>query len=248
MSRFSKAASKGRVPLERALSKLGLASRTEARRLIEEGSVKVHGSIERDPLREVNPGSAHIEIQGKKARKETTRIVLFHKPKGVVTTKRDPDGRKTIYDLLPPELQSFHPVGRLDMHTTGLLLLTNDTRLSSWLTDPASGVPRTYVVSVRGEVAPDTLARMEKGIELDGERLSANRAGIRKSSGRESLLFLELKEGKNREIRRLCKALGHEVTALKRIRFGEWDLGSLQPGEWCEAHEPRGIPRAGESG
>lgn len=234
MSPVSGSRKKGRVPLERALSKLGLASRAEARKWIEEGRVKVHGTIEKNPLREINPDSAHVEILGIKAQKEDTRLLLFHKPKGVVTTKRDPEGRKTIYDFIPPELHRFHAVGRLDMHTTGLLLLTNDTRLSSHLTDPGNRITRAYVVSVRGEVLPEILRKMEAGVMDAGERLSVARAEIQKASGRESRLLLELEEGKNREIRRLCQALGHEVTALKRIRFGDWSLGTLAPGDWLE--------------
>jgi 23S rRNA pseudouridine2605 synthase len=241
MSRFPRRRPKGRVPLERALSKLGLASRTEARKWIEEGCVKVHGTLERDPLREINPDSAHIEILGRKARKEDPRLLILHKPGGVVTTKRDPEGRRTVYDLLPPDLQRFHAVGRLDMHTTGLLLMTNDTRLSSHLTDPENRIPRTYVVSVRGEVLPEELRRMESGVEDAGELLSVACAEVQKSSGRESRLLLELHEGKNREIRRLCKALGHEVTALKRIRFGAWTLGTLLPGEWRESPIPQSL-------
>ncbi len=224
----------GRVPLERALSKLGYSSRTEAKALIEGGRVKVHGSLEKDPRRMVNPENAHIEVDGQKTKKAESRLFLFHKPKGVVTTKRDPEGRKTIYDLLPPELHSFHPVGRLDMHTTGLLLLTNDTRLSSFLTDPESGIPRCYVVEVRGEVTDESCLKMEAGVEDEGEVLKAISAEILKRSGRETRLKLVLTEGKNREIRRLCLSLGHEVSTLKRISFGDHELGELGPGEFRE--------------
>ncbi|NDG85276.1 MAG: rRNA pseudouridine synthase [Proteobacteria bacterium] len=238
---------KGRVPLERALSKLGFASRTEARNLIESGKVKVHGSFETDPARLVNPDTAHIEVLGTKAVKAASRVVLFHKPKGVVTTKRDPEGRRTIYDLLPEELRSFHPVGRLDMHTTGLLLLTNDTRISSFLTDPANAIPRTYVVGVEGEVTQDEEQRMVEGVTDEGEVLKAEAVEVKKRSGKESLLVLTLTEGKNREIRRLCDALGHEVRMLKRIRFGSYELGDLAPGAWSEADPALAsdVPAAG---
>ncbi len=233
MSSFNRK-SQGRVSLERALSKLGLASRVEAKSWIESGRVKVHGSIETNPARLVNPDQAHIEIDGKKAIKEKSRIIRFHKPKGVVTTKRDPEGRPKIYDFLPPEFQSFHAVGRLDMLTTGLLLLTNDTRISSHLTDPKSAIPRTYVVKVKGEVNDECLSRMKTGVLDEGEMLMASRVEVNKRSGKESTLILELTEGKNREIRRLCLSLGHEVTTLKRIRFGEYSLGDLAVGEHQE--------------
>lgn len=222
---------KGRVSLERALSKLGFSSRTEARALIEGGRVKVHGSLETNPDRPVNPDTAHIEVDGEKAIKQVSRLFLFHKPKGVVTTKHDPEGRKTIYDFLPEALKNFHSVGRLDMHTTGLLLLTNDTRLSSFLTDPHSRIPRVYIVQVRGEVQEATLHKMLSGVIDQGELLKADQARILKSSSKESKLELRLLEGKNREIRRLCQNLEHEVTALKRISFGDYQLGDLGPGQ-----------------
>jgi 23S rRNA pseudouridine2605 synthase len=231
---MSKGVKKGRVPLFRALSKLGLASRTEARIAIESGRVKVHGSIETNPDRSVNPDTAHIEVDGAKAAKSHSRVILFHKPKGVLTTKRDPEGRKTIYDLLPQELAAFHAVGRLDLHTSGLLLLTNDTKFSSYMTDPASRIERVYIVGVEGEVLESALQKMKAGVMDQGENLSAECARILKSSGKESLLELVLTEGKNREIRRLCAALGHEVRSLKRIQYGKYNLGELRSGEWVE--------------
>ncbi len=225
---------KGRVSLERALSKLGLCSRTEARGWIEAGRVKVHGSVERDPSRQVNPDTAHVEVDGTKAVREEGRLILLHKPTGVLTTKRDPEGRPTIYSLLPPELHSLHPVGRLDLHTSGLLLLTNLTRLSSFLTDPVNAIPRIYIVGVEGRVLEEALRNMEAGIEDDGEILKARSAALLKSSGKESLLRLELVEGKNREVRRLCAGMGHEVRSLKRVSFGSFELGDLTPGSWRE--------------
>jgi 23S rRNA pseudouridine2605 synthase len=225
---------KGRVSLERALSKLGLCSRTEAREWIESGRVKVHGSVERDPLRQVNPDTAHVEIDGLKAARDEGRLILLHKPTGVLTTKRDPEGRPTIYSLLPPDLHSLHPVGRLDLHTSGLLLLTNLTRLSSFLTDPVHAIPRIYLVGVEGRVLEHALRNMEAGIEDEGEVLRARSATLLKASGKESLLRLELVEGKNREVRRLCGGLGHAVRSLKRVSFGPFALGELAPGSWRE--------------
>ena len=221
---------KGRVPLERALSKLGLCSRAEAALLIESGQVKVHGSVEKNPRRLVNPDTAHILIEGKKAIRSESIILLFHKPRGVVTTKRDPEGRKTIYDFLPEEYQTFHAVGRLDMHTSGLLLLTNDTQLSNFLTDPENKIERVYIVKVAGKVPENFSILLRNGIEDAGEHLSVDGVRVIKKSGKESLLELTLIEGKNREIRRLCLALGHEVIGLKRIRYGQHELADLAPG------------------
>jgi 23S rRNA pseudouridine2605 synthase len=225
---------KGRVTLDRALSKLGFASRTEAKALILAGKVKVHGVLENNPNRMVNPDVAHIVVVGEKAIKGLTRVFAFYKPKGCLTTKRDPEGRPTIYDHLPPELQSFHAVGRLDQHTSGLLLMTNDTRFSNYLTDPTNEIPRTYLAEVRGRFSEEDRAKAIDGIDDQGERLRAVELTILKAASRESTLEITLCEGKNREIRRMCLALGHEVTALKRTQFGNYSLDELQSGELIE--------------
>lgn len=222
---------KGRVSLDRALSKLGLCSRVEAGDLIRAGSVKVHGVVETNPERRVNPNTAHIVIDDLKAIKPTSLILVFHKPKGVLTTKRDPEGRKTIYDYLPRQYQSLHPVGRLDMQTSGLLLLTNDTKISSFMTEPANKVERVYLVTVQGNVGDDIAKNLMTGVNDLGERLKADQVKILKQSGKESLLELVLVAGKNREIRRLCLTLGYEVLKLKRIRYGKYELMDLKP---CE--------------
>lgn len=225
----------GQVPLERALSKLGLASRGVAREWIQAGRVRVNGEIRKHPLFAVNPERARIEIDGQAVAVAAPRTFLLHKPRGVVTTRVDEKGRPTVFSLLPSEPGlHLHAVGRLDWATSGLLILTNDTRLSSWLTDPENEVPRVYLVSVRGEVKPETLDRIKAGVKVEGELLQADRATLRKSSGRESHLTLELSQGKNREIRRMLAELGHEVTKLKRVAYGGLELGELAPGEFRE--------------
>lgn len=223
----------GEVSLERALSKLGLASRTEARALIREGRVRVDGRPATDPLAPVVPERVRIEIDGRPAGRPAPVTVLLHKPRGVVTTRSDPEGRPTVYACLEGLDAHVIPVGRLDAATTGLLLLTNDTRFADWVTDPGNAVPRVYLVTVRGEL-PDGMARhlQEEGIEAGGEILTARRVVIRKRSRRETHLVVELTEGKNREIRRMLDAAGHEVTRLKRVSFGGLELGSLEPGRW----------------
>jgi 23S rRNA pseudouridine2605 synthase len=159
----------------------------------------------------------------------------------VVTTRSDPEGRPTVYTCLEgPEagdLIHLIPIGRLDAATTGLLLLTNDTRLAAWITDPVNAVPRIYLVTVRGELSDATAQRLETGIEDEGEPLFARKVTIRKRSRRETHLILELTEGKNREIRRLLAAVGHEVTRLKRVSFGGLELGDLPPGKWRDVTE-----------
>jgi 23S rRNA pseudouridine2605 synthase len=224
----------GQVALERALSKLGLASRTRARALIVEGRVRVNGVVRRDPLLGVSPERARIEIDGTAATRAEARVFLLHKPRGTVTTASDEKGRPTVLSLLEAEGIHLIAVGRLDLATTGLLLLTNDTRLAAWLTDPAQAIVRTYVVTVRGQVDESSLDRVRAGFEDRGELLRAEEVVLRKASGRESHLTVKLTEGKNREIRRLFSSLGHEVTRLKRIKYGPLELGELAPGEYRE--------------
>jgi len=232
---------KGRVPLERALSKLGLASRTEARALIHAGRVTVDGRPAPDPLTAVVPESSRIEIDGRPAARPEPVTILLHKPRGVVTTRSDPEGRPTVYGCLEGLDTHVVPVGRLDAATSGLLLLTNDTRFADWLTDPANGVPRVYLATVRGELT-DTKP-LEEGVEDAGEVLAAQSVTVRKRSRRETHLVIELTEGKNREIRRILAAVGHEVTKLKRVAFGGLELGELPPGKWREVttEELRGV-------
>jgi len=170
-----------------------------------------------------------------------SRIVLFHKPRGTLVTRRDPEGRRTVFDVLGPAGRGLVAVGRLDMASTGLLILTDDTHLANRLTDPGEQVPRRYVVTVRGRLTPEKARRIEAGFDAPGSRrgdrtehLSASSVHIRKASGRETHLIVELLEGKNRELRRLFTAVGHEPTRIHRISFGTYELGTLQPGQWRE--------------
>ncbi len=221
-----------RVPLERAVSKLGVASRTEARALIKAGRVTVDGRAIVDPDHSVVPEDATITIDGTPRRQAAPITVLLHKPRGVVTTRSDPQGRPTVFDLLTDLDSRVVPVGRLDWATSGLLLLTNDTRFADWLTDPKTAIPRIYLVSVRGRVTPETARTIVEGLRIDREHLSAVEARVRKASNRESHLVVTLNEGKNREIRRLFEAVGHPVTRLRRVQFGALTLGTLPPGRW----------------
>ncbi|OLC80334.1 MAG: hypothetical protein AUH72_11950 [Acidobacteria bacterium 13_1_40CM_4_65_8] len=171
----------------------------------------------------VVPERARITVDGEVRSRARWRTILFHKPRGVVTPRRDPEGRRTIYDVLGDDARGLIAVGRLDLATTGGLLLTTDTPLANWMTDPANEVPRVYVVTVRGEVTPAKL-----------NDLPATRATLRKASSRESHLIVELREGKNRQVRRMFEAIGHEVTRLKRVKLGGLELHALEPGEWRE--------------
>jgi 23S rRNA pseudouridine2605 synthase len=216
---------RGRVPLNRALSKLGVLSRAKATDAILDGRVRVDGRVVRTPAVLVTPETARIELDTCVVRRWAWRTILLYKPRGVVTTRHDPDGRPTVYDVLEQAGDGLVAVGRLDFATSGVLLLTSDTQLANWLTDPVNAIPRLYAVTVKGRVTAQTLARLPATVTL------------RKASGRESHLLVELREGKNRQVRRMFSDLGHDVSSLKRVKFGPLELGSLAPG----AH--RAIPR-----
>jgi pseudouridine synthase len=222
------------IPLYRALSKLGFSSRSEAVHLITSGAIFVDGKQCRDPEYLVQPDTACITHGTDLIKREPLRVLMLYKPRGVITSRKDEQGRPTIYSLLPPEHQKLHCVGRLDLATSGLLLLTNNTQLSAWLTDPRSGVPRVYIVTVRGLLTQEKANRMLTGIVDDGQVLKSDSVIVRKTSGRESHLVITLSEGKNREVRRLCSSVGHEVTKLKRASYGPLTLGDLAPGQFRE--------------
>jgi pseudouridine synthase len=205
----------------------------------------VNGRIVRDPHKLVVPEALRLTVDGVPLERPEPVLIAFHKPRGVVTTRRDPSGRPTVYDFLKDVSSHVIPVGRLDLASTGLLLFTNDTRLSDWLTDPANQVVRRYLVTIRGELNDDAIQRVESGIDDRGERLTASRVTIRKRSGRETHLIVELVEGKNREIRRMFRALGHGVTRLKRVTFAGIELRDLAPGRWrrVQSDELRNLRR-----
>ena len=223
-------------PLARALSKLGLASRSQAHALIRAGRVTVDGQVVTDAARRIRLDRATIAVDDRTgAPISTPRLIAFHKPRGVVTTRRDPEGRRTVFDVLGVAGDGFFAVGRLDLASTGLLLFTDDTALADRLTDPRSAVRRDYVVTVRGAVSDETAGALRKQVET---------LEVRKRSRRETHLLVTLTRGRNREIRRLFDGVGHEVTRVHRIRFGDVELGDLQPGEWREVSAVKSVPKA----
>ena len=176
------------------------------------------------------PERDRLTVDGQGVQRARWRLILLNKTRGTVTTRRDPEGRPTVFDLVGETGRGLIAVGRLDRATSGLLLLTTDTRLANWLTDPATAIVRRYVATVRGELTDVDAARMMAGID----EVRAHDVHVRKRSARETHLVIELVEGKNREIRRLCSAVGHEVTALRRVAFGSLEIGDLAPGAWRE--------------
>jgi 23S rRNA pseudouridine2605 synthase len=210
-----------------------VASRSEARALILAGRVTINGRKAIDPARRVTPERIAIAIDGVAPARATAAVtILLHKPRGYLTTRSDPQGRKTVYDLLADVPERVIPVGRLDLATSGLLILTNDTPFANWLTDPDTAIPRVYLVTVEGRVDAATIAQLERGVVVEGEPLAAASAMVRKASGKESHLTITLTEGRNREIRRLLDAVDHPVTRLRRVEFGGLKLGNLAPGTW----------------
>jgi 23S rRNA pseudouridine2605 synthase len=226
---------RGDVSLDRGLSKLGVLSRSEARSAILAGRVTVGRRVVRDPGLAVVPERTAIAIDGRAVEPDRAPLtVMLHKPRGVVTTAPDPQGRRTVFDCLAGLDRRVVAVGRLDWASSGLLLLTNRSQLAAWIESPRHAVPRTYVVVARGFVEEPAMLVAMAGVEDDGEVLRAEAVELLKRSRRESTLRVELRQGKNREIRRLLAALGHEVVRLKRIGLGGLALGDLPAGAWRE--------------
>ena len=227
---------RGTVSLARALSKLGHCSRTEGERLVAAGRVRVDGVVVRDATDRVAPEQAVIEVDGARIAKVAHVYLALNKPRGLVTTRSDPQERGTVYDCLAGAALPFvGPVGRLDKASEGLLLLTNDTRWADAIVGPASHVHKTYHVQVRGQPDAATLARLAAGVvdpatgeQLDVVRLALLRVGSRSSCW----LEIVLDEGKNRHIRRLLAVEGLETLRLVRIAIGPLQLGTLAKGAW----------------
>jgi len=225
--------SKSVMTLDRVLSRFGLASRTEAREKILSGQVKVNGRMVRDPDRWTDPRADVIHIDGKRLRQARKVYLLFYKPKGVITSHGDPDGRKTVYDCLGRDVPWVTPVGRLDKDTSGLLLLTNDTDFANYVTDPASRVPKTYLVKANMLVSDEVLALLARGIELKpGDWARPQSVRRVEDRGKYSWLEIVLTEGKNREVRRLLEAVGLATLKLVRTRIGPCTMEGLQVGKW----------------
>jgi pseudouridine synthase len=159
-------------------------------------------------------------------------VVALHKPAGIVTTRRDEHGRKTVYDLLPADLPWIFPAGRLDADSEGLLILTNDSALAVRLTEPEAHVPKIYQVTIRGVPSAESLDRLHRGIELLGKRTRPVRLRVLGQSRQTTVVEMILTEGRNRQIRRMWQAVGHRVRRLIRVAVGELSLGDLKPGEW----------------
>ncbi|MFI5310281.1 MAG: pseudouridine synthase [Gemmatimonadales bacterium] len=214
--------------IQRALGRAGIASRRKAEALVAAGRVRVNGAVARTG-QSVDPHQDEITVDGKRvAQPAASRWVLLHKPSGVLTTRSDPRGRRTVFDLVP-DAPGLTYVGRLDYMTEGLLLFTNDGDAAHVLTHPSSGIERTYVATVRGN-APAAVVAAKRGVMLEDGLVRPDHVEARPVGDRTWELAISISEGRNREIRRLCDALGLDVLRLVRTRFGPIELGGLAAG------------------
>lgn len=215
------------------MARAGLASRREAKALIEKGLVKVNGKVVSEPFFQVNPENDLIEFKDRRIKipEEWTYIIL-NKPREVITTVRDELGRETVMDFIPCKKKGLVPVGRLDEESEGLILITNDGDLAHGLTHPSFEIEKEYEVTLPRSPGKE-LKKMEEGIRIGNEHLKASRVVTKKGNK----VIVTLKEGKNREIRRMLGMLGYRAERLKRVRIGNLRLSGLKTGEWRELTE-----------
>lgn len=223
--------SKDRVTLDRAFSKLGLCSRTDAAGFIRSGKVTVNGKVIRKVEHWVSLREDRVGFEGRDLKPRKRVVLALNKPTGVVTSHRDSQDRKTVYDLLTGIDDWVFPVGRLDKDTSGLLLLTNDTEIGESLTNPRAKVPKTYLVKVNFHPSPEQLRNLEGGVMLqEGETTLPAKVRVLRQSEKCSFLELVIVEGKNRQVRRMIETLGGQVLKLVRTQIGGLVLGDLPPG------------------
>jgi 23S rRNA pseudouridine2605 synthase len=211
------------------IARCGVASRRHAERLISSGRVRVAGELVRDPAFSVEEG-ANVTVDGRAISFEPHEHYVLNKPQGAVSTAHDPEGRKKVTDLVRSRAR-LYPVGRLDADTTGLMLLTNDGELANRLMHPRYEVPKTYCARVAGAVSERELEALRTGVELEDGRTAPAKARALERSREGSVLELVIHQGRKRQVRRMCEAIGHPVLALERVRYGPLVLGDLAPGK-----------------
>ncbi len=227
------------VRLQKILSSAGVASRRAAEKLMADGRVTVNGQTVRELGTRADPAADDIRVDGRRLDRPARRIyLLLNKPRGYVTTRSDPQGRPTVLDLVPGLHDYVYPVGRLDYESEGLLLLTNDGDLAAALTHPSHEVPREYHARVRGTPDAHAVRRLAHGIVIDGRRTAPAEAALLASSiglhHDQALLSITIHEGRTRQVRKMCEAIGHPVVRLRRVRIGPLADPSLKTGA-CRA-------------
>lgn len=221
------------MTLDRAISRAGLGSRTQAAEWILAGRIQVNNRIERDAGRWVDTNRDRIKLDGREVAEVGKIYLLLNKPSGVITSYGDPKDRKTVYEFIKDVNTWVFPVGRLDKDTSGLLLLTNDTEFGNRLTDPSSRVAKHYIVKVNALVNGDEVNRLRGGIEIEpGVSMRPCHVNYLRKTEKYSWLELILTEGRNRQVRRMIEALGHQVLKLVRVQVGRLALGDLMVGKW----------------
>jgi pseudouridine synthase len=232
--------------LERVISKSGAGSRTEARSWIHAGRVQVNGKTVEDPDIWIDFSRDRITLGGKPLIRQARVYILLYKPTGYITTRKDPEGRPTVYDLIEDVEQFVSPVGRLDLDTSGLLILTNDTQFAERLTNPDHRIAKTYLVKCSTLLTDEALAQLRRGVTLsDGPTRPAQVRRVR-DSGKYTHLEISITEGRNRQVRRMVEAIGSKVLKLVRTRIGSITIGDLKIGTWryLTPDERRRLPAA----
>lgn len=216
--------------IAKVVARAGVCSRREAERHIEQGRIAVNGIVLTSPACVVTETDV-VTVDGKPLpAKEKTRVWRYHKPAGLVTTRKDPQGRPTVFDSLPDTMPRVISIGRLDLNSEGLLLLTNDGEFARQMELPSTGWARRYRVRIHGEITPEMIDRLAKGVTINGVRYAPAQVTVDKKQGTNTWLTVSLKEGKNREIRRLMESFNLPVTRLIRVSYGPFQLGNLERG------------------
>jgi pseudouridine synthase len=234
------------IRLQKFLAQAGVASRRSSEELIVGGRVSINGRIATELGVRVQP-TDEIRVDGKRIRPAASQWYALHKPRGYMSTRSDPEGRRTLYELVPPPMRRLFYVGRLDFDSEGLVLLTNDGDTAHRLLHPRYGIDREYDVELEEQVDDAALEQLRRGVHLDDGRARART--VRRRGG--NRVVLTLQEGRKREVRRMFGELGHRVIRLRRVRYGPIRLGDLAPGEWRaldarELEALRRVKRAGE--
>ena len=237
--------------LQKILSRAGLASRRGAEKVMAEGRITVNGEVVTALGTKADPERDEVRVDGVRVRAATTPVYLaLYKPKGVVTTRRDPGGRTTVMDLVP-RVAGLFPVGRLDVTTEGLLLMTNDGAFAERVSHPRYEVPRVYHAKVHRIPDAETLGRLRRGVMVEGQRMAVDRVRVLEAE-KNAWIEVTLHEGKHHEVKRLLEAVGHPVSKLRRVSVGSLTLRGLKPGDYrsLTPQEVRGLqagPRKGEA-
>lgn len=218
--------------LQKFLAHCGVASRRKAEEYITGGKVRVNGKIVTELGTSVSPGDK-VEVDGKPVSLEKRKVyIMLHKPRGYVTTVNDPEGRKTVLSLIQGVDERIYPVGRLDYDSSGLLLLTNDGELAHKMTHPGFEVVKVYIATVEGHPSLESLNKLSGGIRIDGYMTAPALVKVLESYKDRTKLEITIHEGKNRQVRKMCEAIGHPVIRLKRVAYAGLSLEGLKPGEW----------------